>query len=92
LSILAPRYLRVLEKHTTTYSTWERRLLEGEPQKDTLAINAMRNLNTATPGEAKQIGSDTASSTDEISKSLTQQGDKGAKSPLDIFEGIALPT
>jgi hypothetical protein len=27
----------------------------------------------------KQIGSDTASSTDEISKSLTQQGDKSAK-------------
>jgi hypothetical protein len=49
-------------------------------KKDTLAINAMRNLNTATPGEAKQIGSDTASSsTDEISKSLTQQGDKSAK-------------
>jgi hypothetical protein len=52
-------------------------------KKDTLAINVMRNLNTATPGEAKQIGSDTASSsTDEISKSLTQQGDKSAKSPL----------
>jgi hypothetical protein len=49
-------------------------------KKDTLAINAMRNLNTATPGEAKQIGSDTASSsTDEISKSLTQQGDKSAR-------------
>jgi hypothetical protein len=53
----------------------------------------MKNLNTATPGEAKQIGSDTASSsTDEISKSLTQQGDKSAKSPLDtLLALLALP-
>ena len=67
--------------------------MKDESQERTLWLTALQNLDTATPGEAKQIGPDTASSSaDEISKSLTQQGAKSAKSSLDtLLELLALP-
>jgi hypothetical protein len=90
---LAPLHLRVFEKHTTTYSTWEKRLLNDELRERTLWLNALRNLDTAPPGEVEQIGPDTASSsTDEISISLTWQGAKSVKSLLDpLLALLALP-
>jgi hypothetical protein len=93
LSLLAPRHLRVFEEHKTTHPTEERRLLKVEPQERILWLNALRNLNTATPGETEQISRDTASSSaDAISKSLTQQGAKSAKSRLDtLLALLALP-
>ena len=45
-----------------------------------------KTLDTASPGEAEQIGPDTAfSTTDESSISLTQQGAKSAKSLLNTL-------
>jgi hypothetical protein len=56
-------------------------------------LNALRNLDTATPGEAEKIGPDTDFSCgDELSKFLNQQGAKSAKSPLDtLLALLALP-
>jgi hypothetical protein len=83
---LAPRHLRVLEKHTTTYSTYEKRIFKNEAQEGTPCLNARRNLDTAPPSEAEQIGLDTVSSSaDEISKLLNQQG---AKSARRVFKGL----
>ena len=67
--------------------------MKDEPQEETPWLNALRNLDTAGPGEAEQIGPDTASSSAaEISKSLTQQGAKSAKSLLNtLLALLALP-
>jgi hypothetical protein len=58
-------------------------------RNDTLA-KCLRNLGTATPGEAEQISPDTASSSAaEISTTPTQQG---AKSPsITLLALLALP-
>jgi hypothetical protein len=56
-------------------------------------LTALTNLATATSGEAKRIGPDTASSCeDELSKFLNQQGAKSAKSPSNtLLSLLALP-
>jgi hypothetical protein len=41
---LAPPHLKVFEKYTTTWSTWERQLVEAEPQEGTSLLHAFRNL------------------------------------------------
>jgi hypothetical protein len=64
--------------------------LKDELQEKTPWLNALRHLDTATPGEAERIGPVTAStSADEISEVLTQQG---AKSASRMSRGLlALP-
>ena len=81
----------VFEKHTTIHETDERRLLKDEPHERTLWLTALKNLNTANPGEAaRQIGPDTVSSSaDVISRSLIQQSGKSALSTLLAL--LALP-
>jgi hypothetical protein len=68
-------------------------LLKDEPHERIPWLNALRNLDTATPGEAGHIGADTDSyCEDELSKFLDQKGAKSAKSPLDtLLALLALP-
>jgi hypothetical protein len=55
-------------------------------QNDTLAKCRGKSGPNQTPGEAEQIGPDTASSSaEEIFKSLTWQGAKGARSLLSTL-------
>ncbi len=57
--------------------------MKDEPQERTRWLAALKNLGTATPGEAEQMGPDTTSSSeDEVSESLIQ---RGAKSLLDTL-------
>jgi hypothetical protein len=67
--------------------------LKDEPQVRTSWLNAPRSLNTATPGEAAQMGPDTDSSCgDELPKFLNQRGDKSAKSlSHTLLALLALP-
>jgi hypothetical protein len=67
--------------------------LKDEPQERTLWLSALRNLDTASPSEAEQIGPDTVSSSaDEISKLLNQQGDKSARRVLrTLLALLSLP-
>ena len=72
-------------RHDHIPNTGETAIKEGTSRRYPLA-NCPEESRHSNPGEAEQIGPDTASSSaDEIPRSLTQQGAKSARSPLDTL-------
>jgi hypothetical protein len=66
--------------------------LKDEPQERTRWLTALHTSGHCAPSDAEQIDPHASSSVDEISKSLTRQGAKSAKSPSDnLLALLSLP-
>jgi len=86
---LAPHHLWVLEK-LTTYIPRGEWAIEASISRNERWLNALRNLTTATPGEAEQIGPDTASEPDDT-RGGPIVSDRGPKwACLRAFHNIAV--